>query len=66
MEKEEKRIEIYSTDNLVHHKLHVTDQPVHTLPYQSNPFSSPSFLYANILRLFKGFEPSKQNRKKIT
>ncbi|VDM06764.1 unnamed protein product, partial [Wuchereria bancrofti] len=35
MEKEEKRIEIYSTDNLVHHKLHVTDQPVHTLPYQN-------------------------------
>uniref|UniRef100_A0A1I7V8Q7 ZP domain-containing protein n=1 Tax=Loa loa TaxID=7209 RepID=A0A1I7V8Q7_LOALO len=35
VEKEERSIEIYSTDNLVHYKLHVIDQPVHTLPYQS-------------------------------
>ncbi|EJD74939.1 hypothetical protein LOAG_17817 [Loa loa] len=35
VEKEERSIEIYSTDNLVHYKLHVIDQPVHTLPYQN-------------------------------
>ncbi|VDK83414.1 unnamed protein product [Litomosoides sigmodontis] len=31
----EKSTEIYSTDNLVHHKLRVIDQEVHTLPYQN-------------------------------
>uniref|UniRef100_A0A915PGN4 ZP domain-containing protein n=1 Tax=Setaria digitata TaxID=48799 RepID=A0A915PGN4_9BILA len=34
VEKQIKSVEIYSTDNLVHHRLHVIDQPVHTLPYQ--------------------------------
>ncbi|MCP9258321.1 Cuticlin-1 [Dirofilaria immitis] len=35
VEKEKKNIEIYSTDNLVHHKLHVIDQPTHSLPYRN-------------------------------
>ncbi|VDM94165.1 unnamed protein product, partial [Onchocerca ochengi] len=35
VEKEKKNIEIYSMDNLVHHKLHVIDQPTHSSLYQN-------------------------------
>ncbi|CAG9532833.1 unnamed protein product [Cercopithifilaria johnstoni] len=45
-EKEKKNTEIYSTDNLVHHKLHVIDQQVHTLSHQNTDEKT--------LRLFDG------------
>lgn len=60
--------EIYSTDNLVHHKLYIIDQPVRTLSYQSISFFYFFFFRVNninhICSTFKNFKQIKTKQKR--